>query len=729
MEEGKEPYRKYSSDVHSGRNVSVSKGSYFKNASHLPFKSETNRKRFPYISRAKNLSIPVEKKYGFYRSNASSFTNHSCDKCGIKGEPHFLVNATAATSLTDVPKFDPDQDYNANASFSTHSALCNFTASVSEISRYNQVLSFQTNPHYDISIPKSISHKQRTAYTDHHRTYVPKIINSPNSYTTSRFYSAIPNSNIRYHCSKNVPNKFASSESYFKIPDRIPRENIAITEKYTKYVKYTLPDSSLMKDNSVKYNKLPLFETSSFSKSPSMTCKVDYSDDQLKQRNFSSKKWNTLPVSKKIKESSKGLDETDKMLFPALPSNRNQQSKGSCSSVNILSQNSLAEKSVSEEGHLPDSSLCSLIVCSSATSTVSQVSYADVMRLSETSSGMQGCVTLDYAESKNPKISQSSHQSGFSVDEKQPNDVYPLTGSPDFIVSRLSQVDLNVLDSVNTISSTSSNENEQNFIASRPIVVSLEKPSFYNSSLQTCKSVLSALSSSSLPDKKVMEEYEAVDYLTTLEKISSENSLLESTNRSSVSSEFAASVTDTHAASIKTDSLYSSPSSVSSLGDAFKPTENRDHIIDNILNKVVPPVIIMNHCYSDSLTEISFGIEHNEMLQLCSNNKEGIVPLAEASADNLCHDKKFIIDRLQLNTSSLPAIAPVPLQPEVETVSCSIISVKGRNLHWKDKEIDYNASNYLQLTEYFSEVWEDIENEYKRGLSNGKKNVHYFKEL
>lgn len=699
MEEGKEDFRKHSSEVYSGKNLSVSKTSFFKNNTHLSLKPESGRKKLPYISRAKNFPIPVEKKYGFYRSDANSFMNHSCDKYGIKSRPHFVVNTTAATSLTDVPKVESGHDFNGNVSFSTHPALCNFTASVSEISSFNQVLSFQTNPHYEISLPKSIHHKQRTAYTEH-RTFTPKVANSSNSFTSNRFFSAIPNPSIRCHCSKSVPTKFNSSEPYFKIPDRTSRENIVITEKYPKYVKYTLPDTCLIKDTSVKFNDLPIFETSSFPKGPSMTCKVDYNDDQLKQRNFPSKKWNPVPISKDVGKCLKGLDETDKMLFPALPSNHNQQGKSISSSANVPSEHSPIENSSLENVHSSDGIANTALVSSSATSTIPQASYADVIRMSGACSGTQGYVTLDHDKTEIPEHNQSSHS---SVDEKQPNEDNSQPDSSDWVISRLSQIDLNAPDSVNSIALTSSNQNGQNLIASRPIVVSLEKPSFYNSSLQTCKSVLNALSSTSLPDKKVIEDHVVVDYLTNLDKISLDNnSSLGSTNRSSVSSDFATSITDRQAASIKTDSVYSSPSSVSSSGDAFKPIENQDLIIDNIFNKVVPPVIIMDNCSSGNITEISFGIEFDEMLKLCSDHGEGIVPLTADDSENFCSDKKLMTDSLHINTSKLPESVAVSLQSEVEMPNCSTISVKGRNLYWKNPEIDYNGSNHLQLTEYFS---------------------------
>ncbi|GBO28492.1 hypothetical protein AVEN_274670-1, partial [Araneus ventricosus] len=711
MEKNKEAVRKSYSDFYANKKVDASKSNFVKN-NHLSIRPDSGRSKISYISREKNASIPINKKFGLYGNEAKPFLKHSCDRCGIRSRPRLVLNTDSINSPPESTQVESGHDLNGNISVNTHAAFCNFTSTVSDISTLNKVFNYQSNQHYELSFPKSSKHKQRTVFSEQ-KSFSSKIAHSSNPFCANRFYPSLPNSRIGYHSSKGIPQNITITEPHFKALARSSRENYIVNGKYSgKYDNYVALSDACMNNDSVKLTDLPVFENPSSLNNFSMTCKLDYFDEQLqikRQRNYSSKKWDHIPVASEFGESStKIVDETDKMLFPALPSNNHSQQGKLNSSYTSMppSEQSSVENSDLEITHALSGTNITLnasTVSSTVSSTIPQASYADVIRMSTTCSGVQGCVPLDNKiPEQNPLLLANP------VIEKLPKEENPQPGSSDWVISRLSQLDVNVPESLGGVTLTQCHQNGQNFVAPRPIVVSLEKPSFYNSSLQTCKNVLSTHpSNSTFPpiDKKVAENDSSLDdCLSSLEKNSVDSSVLPgSTNRSSVSSDFATSMTDTQMASMKTDSVYSSPSSVSSFGDAFKSTENRDLHIDSLLKKE-PPVIIMNNYSSPgSISEISFGIEYEEMVKLCSDSShiEESDPLAvqDIGEDSLSDESSKTGSSQQ--KTSIPLLTENVLPSatsEIETNKC--INLKDKTLYWKDSDVKYNKNNHIQLTEY-----------------------------
>ncbi|XP_055928247.1 uncharacterized protein LOC129959440 [Argiope bruennichi] len=744
MEKNKEAVRKSYSDFCGNKKVDAFKANFVK-STHLSVRPDSGRNKISYIPREKNASIPINKKFGLYTNETKTFLKHSCDRCGFRSRPCLILNADSISSPPEVTRIESSHDLNgniSNISVNTHATFCNFTSTVSDISALNKVFNYQSNHHYELSFPKSSKHKQRTSFSEQ-KSFSSKITHSNNPFSANRFYPSLPDSRFGYHSSKGIPQNITFPEPNYKALARSTRENYSANGKYNgKYEKYVALPDACMNNYRVKLTDLSVFENPSSLKDISMTCKVDYFDEQLqiKKQNYSSKKWD-IPVTSEFGESlTKNVDETDKILFPALPStNHNQQGKLNSSYTSMPpSERSSIESSDIEITHALSGTNITLnasTVSSSVSSTIPQASYADVIRMSTTCSGIQGCVVLDNKiPEENPLVSENP------VPEKLSKEENPQPGSSDWVISRLSQLDVNVPEPLGSVALNQCHQNGQNFVAPRPIVVSLEKPSFYNSSLQTCKNVLSTNpSNSTFPpiDKKVVENDSSLDdCLSSLEKNSVDSSVLpESTNRSSESSDFTTSITDTQMASMKTDSVYSSPSSVSSFGDAFKPTENRDLHLDNLLKKQ-PPVIIMNN-YSPpgSMSEISFGIEYEEMVKLCSDNNhiEKSEPLAvqDIGEDSLSDESIKTGSSLQKTSIPLSMENALPsASSEIETTN-KRINLKDKTLYWKDSDVKYNKKNYIELTDYFCNVWNDIgkELEKEKGSSRASGNTHYFHEL
>lgn len=725
MEKDKEAIKKSASDFYSSKRVDVSRTNFIRNNTRISTRSDTSRKG-SYISRGKNVSSPVNKKYGFYESQTKSFFKHSCDKYGIRCRSHLILSSgSAISSPSDVTLGECGHDLNGNISFNTHPpTLYNFASTVSEISTLNKVLSYQSNQHYELSLSNCSKLTQRTPFSEQ-KTFSSKVAYSNNSFSSNRVFQSFPNPAIRCHCSEGISENFAFPGPHFKATDKSSYENITVSKRYNpKYDKYHASNACL--DSNTKLANPPVFLNSNSHKNPSMTCKVDCFEEQLqikKQRNYSTKKWNHIPIMSKIGKSSKYLEESNKMLFPALPSNSHcQQGKLNSSYTSMPPfEQSLVENSNLEVSHSLAGVNAALTsgasVLPSPSASTPQASYADVIRMSTACSGVQDSV-VDHEKSilePNPLLLTNVLQDKLSKDEN------PQSGSSDWVISRLSQLDLNSPEPLNNVAIAHCYQNGQNFVAPRPIVVSLEKPSFYNSSLQTCKNVLSTLSSNAtfLPiDKKVVENDSLMnDCLNSLEKSSVDNSILPgSTNRSSVSSDFTTSLTDTQITSVKTDSVYSSPSSVSSFGDTFKPVENKNLNINNLLKKE-PPVIIMNSCLlPDSLSEISFGIEYEEMVKLCSDNCViNCTPLAvQDVGENCLHDGNIKIDCCHKNSSMSTLLSESISSSSDKTSNDKRISLRSKTLYWKESDVNYNRKNHKEIAEYLHGVWKDVDKDSKQ---------------
>ncbi|GFU46135.1 uncharacterized protein NPIL_445851 [Nephila pilipes] len=721
MEKDKEAIKKLGSDFYSGRRVDVSRTNFMRNNTRLSTRSDTGRKG-SLISRGKSVSSPVNRKYGLYGNQAKSFLKHSCDKYGIRCRSHLILSpGSAISSPSDVTIADCGRDLNGNISFNTHPpTLYNFASSVSEISTLNKVLSYQSSQHYELSLPKCPQLTQSTPFSEQ-KTFSSQVAYSNNSLSCNRIFPTYPVTTLRFGSSGTLSENFNFPGPCFKAIDKPPYENITVNKRYNPKYKYPASSNVCLNGNT-KLTDLPVFLNSSSHKNPSMTCKVDCFEEQLqikKQRNYSSKKWNRIPMSE-FGKNSKYLEESDKILFPALPSNSHYPQGKLNSTYTSMPpfEQSLVENSDLEMSHSlsgANTAINTPVLPSPAAST-SQASYADVIRMSTACSSVQGCV-VDHEKSildPNPLL-LTNH-----VQDKLPKEENPQSGSSDWVISRLSQMDLNSPEPLNSVAITHCYQNGQNFIAPRPVVVSLEKPSFYNSSLQAYKNVLSTLSSNTtfLPiDKKVVETASSVnDCLNSLEKNYVDNTVLPgSTNRSSVSSDFTTCMTDTQMTSVKTDSVYSSPSSVSSFGDAFKPIENKK--LNNSLLKREPPVIIMNSCVPpDGISDISFGIEYEEMVKLCSDNcVVNCTPLAvQDLGENCLPDESIKIDNSHQKSS-----APTLLSENISSLSNKTptdkrISLKGKTLYWRDCDVNYDRKNKKELVEYLQGVWNDFDKESKK---------------
>ncbi|GFR09483.1 uncharacterized protein TNCT_707651 [Trichonephila clavata] len=717
MEKDNEVVKKSGSDLYSSKRVDVSRTNFIRNNTRLSTRSDTSRKG-SYTSRGKNVSSPVNRKYGFYGSQTKSFFKHSCDKYGIRCRSHLILSSgSAISSPSDVTLAECGRDFNGNISFNTHPpTLYNFASSVSEISTLNKVLSYQSSQHYELSLSNCSKITQRTPFSEQ-KTFSSKVAYSNNSFNSNRVFQSFPNSTIRCHCSEGVSESFAFPGPHFKSIDKPSYESITANKRCNpKYDKY--PESNVCLDSNNKLTDLPVFFNNSH-KNPSMTCKVDCFEEQLqikKQRSYSSKKWNRIPIMSEFGKSSKYLEKSDKMLFPALPSNSHCQ-QGKLNSSMPPFEQSLVENSNLEVSHSLSggNAVLNASVLPSPSTSTPQASYADVIRMSTACSGVQDTI-VDHEKSilePNPLLLINNLQ------DKLPKDENSQASSSDWMISRLPQLDLNSPEPTSNVAIAHCYQNGQNFVAPRPIVVSLEKPSFYNSSLQTCKNVLNTISSNTtfLPiDKKVVENgSSANDCLNGLEKSSVDNSVLPgSTSRSSVSSDFTTSMTDTQMNSVKTDSVYSSPSSVSSYGDTFKSVENKKLNINLLKRK--PPVIIMNSCLPpDSMSEISFGIEYEEMVKLCSDNCAiNITPLAVQDIENCLHDENIKIDYPH-KKSVVPILFTESISPSSDEIPYDKrISLKSKTLYWKESDVNYNRKNHKELAEYLCGVWIGIDKEMKK---------------
>ncbi|GIY71096.1 uncharacterized protein CEXT_372531 [Caerostris extrusa] len=205
MEKDKEAVKK-SCSFYATKKVEAAKTNFVNNNSRFPVRSDSARNKYSYISRNKNASVPTDKKLGLYGNKNKSYLKHTCDKCEIKARPHLVLNPGAGNSFTTTTQVQSGHDLNGNFSFNTYPTLYNFAPSVSEISTLNKVLSYQSNQHYELSIPESSKHKQRTTFFEQ-RTYNSKIAHSNNSYSASRFFP-FPNPGIRWHCSNEFPQSF-----------------------------------------------------------------------------------------------------------------------------------------------------------------------------------------------------------------------------------------------------------------------------------------------------------------------------------------------------------------------------------------------------------------------------------------------------------------------------------------------------------------------------------------
>ncbi|KFM63384.1 hypothetical protein X975_00857, partial [Stegodyphus mimosarum] len=725
MEKNKDAVKKPCMDCYDSKKLGIAKPNIFKNNAHLYGRSDRGKK-LSYISRSKNASNSVDKKSGFYSNDAKAYLKQPCDKCEVKSGSHVVVNTIGKEKIDS-----SNSDLNGALAFNAHQALCNFACSVPDISSFNKVLNYSPNQQNEIPLPRYTKHKQNIVFPDQ-RTFNSKASSKSNISYGNKVSAAVA-ANNKCHCSKNTHKKSTDAESNLKMCTDPTVSEHAINDKFNSKcnAKYASPDASLFNNNAGLVD-LPVLEHSDLVKDSCTAYKVECCSDErlpiIKKQRKQSRKWDRVSPTSSSTLSSKSLDETDKMLFPALPSNNHSEQvklSSSCTDSMPPSEHSSAENSDLENAQ----SLLNANVSFNAVSQVScissipQASYADVIRMSAPSTGIQGFLPLDYDKTSSEQ-SFITHTLANSVQDRLQKDEIVQPGSSDWVISRLSQLDQNSSDSVNNISLTHTSQNGQNFVAPRPIVVSLEKPSFYNSSLQTNKNVLTTLPSHThIPssDRKIVENDSLIlDCLCTLEKISMDKfPVLPGPAHDSSISELTTSVTHVQDASVKTDSVYSSQSSISSFSDAFKQAESRDLTVDNISKSEDPPVIIMNNCSPpENMSEISFGIEYEEMVKLCADSYEPKVITGPAikNAKVVCPSEKNKIDNTDMKSVKAHELTEnnsiAVSKSDIEGAEKSII-VKGKKLCWKDFDVG-SKSNHMQLAEYFASVWDDIEKSSKK---------------
>lgn len=707
MEKNKEVIKKSYPDVYESKKIGVSKANLYKNSTHVPSRPEDSKNRLGYTSRTKNI-VSVNKKSNIYSGETKNLFKHSCEQCGLKRSSNLIVNAVPVDHAVTERKLEHCHNLNGNI-FNVHPTLCGLACPVPEISQINRVLNFPTTRHNDNPYSKCAKHKQKGVFSEQ-RGFNYKNTNSSNTFAGCKFSSPAANCNTRCHCSKNSSWSTSNVDPYFNIStSEAISESINASEEYNLKCGLKSSDSGKSKES---ISDLPILVHSNFCKD---SWEVKYCIENKikinnKQRKWNSKTWDQVATSSDRTVDSRSFDKTDKILFPALPSNSHSQVNLNSSHNSSMppSEHSSADNSDLESVHsFPEGNVnCTSSFLISVSSTIPQASYADVIRMS--SAGVQGLLAADFE-----KTSENlSHNTAInSLPEKLQKDENSQSGSSDWVISRLSQLDQNSSDTVHNISSAQTNQTEQNFGAPRPIVVSLEKPSFYNSSLQSNKNVLSIASHTNLtsPDKQVDENLIA-DCLCGANKISLDKVSLLSESIPAACISDIMSDTNVQGTSIKTDSVYSSPSSIDSFSDAFKPTESSILNACNYSKNKEPPVIIMNSSSCpQSMSEISFGIEYDEMIKLCSDSCD--TPLKSVSsfslhdADECCFSEENARSP-EVNQESLKAHVQCEASNSATLVESLVaadqfISIQGKKIYWTSTAVD-DKYNHQQVAEYLA---------------------------
>lgn len=702
MEKNKEVVKKPYTNAYERQKVGNSKSNLIKSNSHIPPRAEDTKNRLSNLSRSRN-NPSISKKSAVYGNEVKHLYKHNCDECVIKKNPNLIVNPVTVDRNTSERKLEHCHNLNGNL-FNVRPNLCNLTCSVPEISHLNRVLNFPTARHNELTFNKCTKQKQRTVYQEH-RGYNYKNPNSSNAFPSSKF-SSTASCNARCHCSKNSSWNASNVEPYFNISTtESVSESIIASEEYN----LKCSANSIVKDCE-NLTDLPILVHSNFSKE---SWEVKYSlNSKLrinsKQRKWNSKSWGQVAIQPdRTLADSRAFDKTDKMLFPALPSNSYSQVKLNSSHTNSMppSEHSSAENSDLESvNSFPDGNVnCTASsFLTSVSSTIPQASYADVIRMS--SAGVQSLLATDFEKTSEQNLSLNPVIS--SLPEKLQKDENNQPGSSDWVISRLSQLDQSSSDVVHNVSVVQASQNEQNFGASRPIVVSLEKPSFYNSSLQSNKSVLSTYTphTNITSEAKVMEDENLInDCLCGLEKISQEKvNLLSESLETACLSDIVSDV-NIPGTSLKTDSVYSSPSSIDSFSDAFKSAESSILNTCNYSKIKDPPVVIMNSSSSpQSMSEISFGIGYDEMMKLCSDSCD--TPIKSVSSFSLqdADDCCFSEENTKLpETTVEPPKTPEATSVELLVTAEKFITIRDKKFYFKDVDVE-SRYNHQQVAEYFA---------------------------
>lgn len=715
MEKNKDVVKKPYTDAYESKKVSINKSNLFKSNPRVPSRVEDSKSRLTNVSRSKSNQDNIAKRATVYGNDPKPLYKRNCEECSLKRNSNLIVNAVSVDHSTNERKLEHCHNLNGNL-FNVHPSLCNIACSVPEISHLNRVLKFQPVRHNELSFSKCSKHKQRTVFPEQ-RGYNFKNTNSSNAFTSSK-YSSSANCNTRCHCSKSNSWNAGSVDPYFNIATSEPiSESIVANDEYNlKCGLKCSPNTAITKD-SENLADLPILVHSNFSKD---SWEVKYCiDNKLrvssKQRKWNSKPWGQAAVSSdRTRADPKALDKTNKMLFPALPSNSHSQVKLNSSHTSSMppSEHSSADNSdLDSVNSFPDANITCTVPSfpTSVSSTIPQASYADVIRMSST--GVQSLLVADFE--KPPEETTSLTASVNLLPDKLQKDEGNQLGSSDWVISRLSQLDQNSSDIVHNVSVTVASQNEQNFGAPRPIVVSLEKPSFYNSSLQSNKNVLNSYASHAnliSPDRKIIENDNLItDCLCGLDKISADKVSLLSESMQAASLSDTVSDTNIPGTYVKTDSIYSSPSSIDSFSDTFKSAESSILNACNYAKTQGPPVVIMNSSLSpQSMSEISFGIEYEEMQKLCADSCDTSVKSVSSfslqDADESCFseenarssdvDPESSKAHVKCDSSRL-AISVESLMPE------QFITVKGKKIYWKDPDVDIKY-NHQQMAEFLA---------------------------
>lgn len=717
MEKNKEVIKKAYSDTYESKRIGISKANFFKSHTQVHPRSEDTKSRISNTSRSKNYQPSVTKKSIVYGSETKSLYKHNCEDCGIKRNSNLIVKAVSVDHSANERKLEHCHSLNGNI-FNVHPSLCNLACSVPEITHLNRVLNFQSARHNELSFSKCTKPKQRTVFPEH-RGYNYKNPNTSNAFSTSKFSPAAANCNVRTHCSKHSSWGSGNVDPYFNIStSETVSEGIITSDEYNLKCGLKYSTNNTISKDCENLSDLPILVRSDFSKE---SWEVKYSIDNKfrnnpKQRRWNSKSWGQAAISsERTITDSRAFDKTDKMLFPALPSNSHSQVKLNSSHTSSIppSEHSSADNSdIESVNSFPDGnvSCAAPSFTNSMSLTIPQASYADVIRMS--SAGVQGLIAADF-EKTSEQNSPHSTSVNSPPDKLQKEESNQTSGS-DWVMSRLSQLDQKSSAIVHNVSMAQSGQKEQNFGAPRPIVVSLEKPSFYNSSLQSNKNVLSAYASHSnltSPERKVVENENLItDCLCDLDKISADKvSLLSESMQAACISDIV-SDTNIQGTSLKTDSVYSSPSSIDSFCDAFKSAESSILNACNYSKTKSPPVVIMNNSSTpQSISEISFGIEYEEMVKLCDDSCDTSVKSVSSfslpQAEECCFSEESMKSpdvKPEFPKAHVQCERSHSLPPAESSLSADqFITVKGKKIFWKDTNVD-NRYNHQQMAEYFA---------------------------
>lgn len=451
------------------------------------------------------------------------------------------------------------------------------------------------------------------------------------------------------------------------------------------------------------------------------------------------------------------------MFFPALPSSHCvQQGKPDSSRFKtaneMSSENSSSSNSDPENlNSVPTNRKNSVQLPASYPSQISsapQASYADVIRTPAAAvSKIHPPQGVNSVFTENSKCSENNSVQppleNISAEKLQKREEAHPMGSSEWIISRLSQLDVNTNAALNVNGvSPHSTPNGLDFVNPQPIAVSLEKPSFYHSGLQTNKNAPYSVSLSPVnlcsPNKINNENRGLTDSNAEKLPTNKANEKMAASSHSVIGLGELSNQKLEGTVNGRTDSLSSNPSSMSSsICDAFKyPSSSNGDSVDS-KSKQQPVVIMDNFMPLENTSGISFGIDYDEVIKLCSDSDvlSNSVPFCEhppvqdmdktsAYNDSCSKTAESTEKQCVCVAGSDKCVCDEQLCKKRAIVKCSRstsrVIVAGKNLFWRDVEVNNQACDITSLVGFLSESWNTIEKSLKKGSSNPDAKIKYF---